>query len=81
MAPSSSSASWRSRAARGEVRATGSVTPALEDPFGGVRRGIELEAVVDRREYGLDWNMALPKGGFALGHDVRLIINLEFTQA
>ena len=63
------------------VRATGHATPPLEDPFGGVRRGLELEAVVDRREYGLDWNMALPKGGFALGNDVRLIINLEFTQA
>jgi polyisoprenoid-binding protein YceI len=65
----------------GVVRATGTATPAVSDPFGGVRRGVELEAVVDRREYGLEWNMALPKGGLALGHDVRLLINLEFTQA
>jgi polyisoprenoid-binding protein YceI len=63
------------------VRATGTATAALEDPFGGVRRGVELEAIVDRRDYGLNWNMALPKGGLALGHDVRLSINLEFTQA
>jgi polyisoprenoid-binding protein YceI len=63
------------------VRATGSATPALEDPFGGVRRGLELEAVVDRREYGLEWNLPLPKGGFALDNDVRLLVNLEFTQA
>jgi polyisoprenoid-binding protein YceI len=63
------------------VRATGSSTPALQDPFGGVRRGLELEAIVDRREYGLEWNLPLPKGGLALAHDVRLIVNLEFTQA
>ena len=63
------------------LRATGSITPALEDPFGGVRRGMELEAVIDRRQYGLEWNLPLPKGGLALDNDVRLIVNLEFTQA
>lgn len=62
------------------VRATGSSTPPLEDPFGGVRRGLELEATVDRRDYGLDWNLSLPKGGLALDNDVRLVVNLEFTQ-
>jgi polyisoprenoid-binding protein YceI len=63
------------------LRATGSLTPALEDPFGGIRRGMELEAVVDRRVYGLEWNLPLPKGGLALDNDVKLIVNLEFTQA
>jgi len=62
------------------VRATGSATPALEDPFGGIRRGLELEATVDRREYGLEWNLPLPKGGLALDNDVRLVVNLEFTK-
>ena len=63
------------------MRAVGTSTPPLEDPFGGVRRGLELEATIDRRAYGLEWNMSLPKGGFALDHDVRLSINLEFTKA
>jgi polyisoprenoid-binding protein YceI len=62
------------------VRATGSSTPPLEDPFGGIRRGLELQATVDRRDYGLDWNLALPKGGLALDNDVRLLVNLEFTR-
>ena len=62
------------------VRATGSSTPALKDPFGGIRRGMELEATVDRRDYGLAWNLPLPKGGLALDNDVRLLVNLEFTQ-
>jgi polyisoprenoid-binding protein YceI len=63
------------------VQATGTSTPPLEDPFGGIRRGLELQAVVDRRLYGLEWNMPLPKGGLALAHDVRLLANLEFTRA
>ena len=62
------------------VRATGWGTPAVEDPFGGVRRGLALEAVVDRRDYGLDWNLPLPSGGMALGDDVRLMVDLEFTR-
>jgi polyisoprenoid-binding protein YceI len=62
------------------VRATGTSTPALEDPFGAVRRGLELEASVDRRDYGLEWNLSLPKGGVALDNEVRLLVNLEFTQ-
>jgi polyisoprenoid-binding protein YceI len=63
------------------VRATGSSTPPLEDPFGAIRRGLELAATIDRRDYGLDWNIPLPKGGLALDNAVRLLINLEFTRA
>ena len=63
------------------VRADGAMTDAREDPYGATRMGLELEAVVDRREFGLTWNMALPKGGFALGHDVTLHVDLELTRA
>ena len=42
--------------------------------------GIELEAVIDRREYGLEWNAPLPKGGFALENDVKLQVVLELSR-
>jgi polyisoprenoid-binding protein YceI len=42
--------------------------------------GIELEAIIDRTQYGLTWNAPLPKGGFALADDVRLVVALEFAQ-
>ena len=63
------------------VRGAGAVTGPVDDPFGGTRLGVELEAVVDRREFGLEWNMPLPKGGFALGNEVKIAVNLEFTKA
>jgi polyisoprenoid-binding protein YceI len=47
---------------------------------GGERIGLRLEATVDRREYGLDWNAPLPKGGFALGNDVTLVVALELVK-
>src|SRR4051794_31722978 len=49
--------------------------------FGDVEKaGLELEAIVDRTQYGLDWNAPLPKGGFALGNEVKLQVNLELAR-
>ncbi|HEY0516275.1 MAG TPA: YceI family protein [Solirubrobacteraceae bacterium] len=42
--------------------------------------GVELEAVIDRREFGLNWNAPLPKGGFALENDVKLEVSLELVR-
>jgi polyisoprenoid-binding protein YceI len=43
--------------------------------------GFDLEATIDRREYGLDWQAELPKGGEVLGWDVVLEVHLELPQA
>ena len=51
------------------------------DMGGGERIGLQLEATVDRREFDLNWNAPLPKGGFALGNDVTLVIALELVRA
>jgi polyisoprenoid-binding protein YceI len=51
------------------------------DMGGGERIGLALETTVDRREFGLNWNAPLPKGGFALGNDVTLVIALELVKA
>jgi polyisoprenoid-binding protein YceI len=63
------------------IEARGVITEPHET-FGGVEKiGLELDAIVDRTEYGLDWNAPLPKGGFALANEVRLQVNLELAQA
>lgn len=59
------------------VVAEGEITQVAEDPDGNSRYGIRLEAKVDRREFGLNWNEALPKGGFLLGNEVRLSAELN----
>ena len=33
--------------------------------------GFDLQASIDRRDYGLNWQAPLPNGGDALGWDVR----------
>ena len=63
------------------VEARGTLVEAFEDPFGGTRAGITLEASVDRTHFGLDWNNPLPKGGLALANDVRLVVDLQLVKA
>jgi polyisoprenoid-binding protein YceI len=43
--------------------------------------GITLDTVVDRTEFGLNWNAPLPKGGFAVANDVKLTVELELVQS
>lgn len=62
------------------VQATGSFTPPATDAFNNVRAHLRLEAVVDRTEYDIHWNMALPTGGQALGNDVTLTIELSLIE-
>ena len=56
----------------------------LEGPhvtFGDVNKvGLTLETIIDRTEFGLNWNAPLPKGGFALANDVKLIVELELAE-
>jgi len=62
------------------VRAHGQFTAPREDPFGHTRLGLELAATIDRRQFGLTWQMPLPDGGEALGWDVAVTAQLEFTR-
>jgi polyisoprenoid-binding protein YceI len=62
------------------VEARGSISgPVKAPPGGGQRIGIDLETVVDRHDYGLDWNADLPDGGKVLGDDVTLTVHLELV--
>jgi polyisoprenoid-binding protein YceI len=63
------------------LRARGSITEPHETMGGRVEVGLQLEATVDRTEYGLSWNAPLPKGGFALGEEVTLQAELELVEA
>jgi polyisoprenoid-binding protein YceI len=62
------------------VIAAGVLTPPTEDPFGGIRIGLHLDANLDRRQWGMDWQMPLPAGGDALGWEVEISAQLELTK-
>jgi polyisoprenoid-binding protein YceI len=51
------------------------------DPWGNSRMGFSARGKVDRREFGLTWNQALEAGGFVVGDEIRISIDVEFTAA
>jgi len=63
------------------VTGTGELVGPATDIAGAEKIGIDLEAVVDRTAFGLNWNAELPKGGFALADDVKITVHLELVQA
>jgi polyisoprenoid-binding protein YceI len=36
-----------------------------------------LETMIDRRDYGLDWNMELPGGNLLVGNKVQIVVEVE----
>jgi len=63
------------------ITAVGSMSEPHDDPAGNAHLGLELQTRIDRRQFGLEWNMALPKGGFALGNEVTLHVSLALRRA
>jgi len=63
------------------VTATGTWAPPSADAFGNTRAHLQLETVIDRTQFGLNWNMPLPAGGYALANDVTLAVDLALVQA
>jgi len=68
------------RGVRRPVTAMATFTPPTEDPFGNTRIGLAVNATIDRRGWGMDWQLQLPSGGDALGWDVDVSAHLEFTK-
>ena len=52
-------------------------TGTARDPRGGERAGFELATILNRKDYGINWNKALDNGGLMLSDDVAVTISLE----
>ncbi len=68
---------------RGEVReveAGGQFAQLGADLAGNARVGLSLEASVDRRSFGLDWQAELPSGGEVLDYEVAIAVELELVE-
>ena len=63
------------------IEARGTITDPHETLGGAIKIGVTLETVIDRTQFGLEWNAPLPKGGFALANDVKLQVSLELAEA
>jgi len=48
-----------------------------KDPWGGERLGFEVETSLNRKDYGLAFNVALETGGFLVGDEVKISIDIQ----
>ena len=62
------------------VTAAGHWTAPGADAFGNTRAHLSLATVIDRTQFGLNWNMPLPSGGNALANDVTLTVDIALIQ-
>jgi len=53
------------------------ITGAVNDPWGNIRFGIEAHTKINRRDFGLNYGNALPSGGFDVGNEVTINLQLE----
>jgi polyisoprenoid-binding protein YceI len=62
------------------VEIVGVVSDPIDDPYGGTRFGVKLEAKVDRDKFGVSWNNPLPSGEPALSNEVTIIAELQLSK-
>ena len=63
------------------VQAKGTVNDPVDDPYGGVRFQLQLEATIDRTKFGINWNNPLPNGKPSLADNVKLSAELFLVKA
>ena len=62
------------------VEATGTLTAVGDDGHGRERVGLDLEAVIDRQDFGISFSQRLPGGGLAVANAVTLNVELELAK-
>lgn len=48
-----------------------------KDPWGNERIGFEAETALNRKDFGLSWNAALETGGFLVGDEVKISLQIQ----
>jgi polyisoprenoid-binding protein YceI len=56
------------------------LTGSTVDPWGNFRLGFEGRATVNRRDWGLEWNMPLDRGGVLVSEKVKLEFDISATR-
>ena len=52
-----------------------------KDPYGNTRIGLSATAKINRKDFGLAWNTALETGGFLVGDEIAITLDVEFVKA
>ena len=59
------------------VTLTGEFGGVITDDYGRTKAGASASTKINRQDFGVSWNAALEAGGFTLGDDVTITIDLQ----
>jgi polyisoprenoid-binding protein YceI len=51
-----------------------------KDPWGNTRIGLSATAKINRKDFGLGWNAALETGGFLVGEEISITLDVQFIK-
>jgi polyisoprenoid-binding protein YceI len=54
--------------------------PAIADPWGNTKRGASARTTINRKDWGLEWNVALEAGGVLVAEQVAIEIEIELVK-
>ncbi len=54
---------------------------ARTDPWGNIKTGTSMTTKINRQDFGLTWNKTLDGGGWVVGDEVEISIDLELNKA
>ena len=52
-----------------------------KDPWGNIRIGLSATTKINRKDFGLVWNAALEGGGFLVGDEIAITLDVQFIKA
>jgi polyisoprenoid-binding protein YceI len=55
-------------------------TPEVKDPWSNIKMGATATTKVNRKDFGLVWNVALETGGVLVGDEVAIQLEVEMTR-
>ena len=55
-------------------------TGETKDPWGNTKAGVSAKTKVNRKDFGLTWNVALEAGGLMVGDDVQITLDLQLLK-
>lgn len=64
-----------------EVELEATVEGAERDPWGNERVGIRVRGTIDRNDFGLRWQRLLETGGFLVGDEVKIAVDVSAVKA
>ncbi len=63
-----------------EVAIPFAILGKITDPWGKIRLGVEGSMIINRHDFGVNWNKTMDNGGLMVGDTVKITLNVEAIQ-